>query len=172
MTTLPASDAWTFARVVREPGARLRKSVKILKPKDVVSLLASRATQEDVEVFYVVALDAKLGVKAVFELTRGLMACSLVHPREVFRAAIGAGAYSIIVAHNHPSGDPTPSEQDFEVTRQLVYAGALLDIEVADHVIIGDRKRYYSFSESGRIRHMINALNHVSGVIDIDEEKK
>jgi len=71
-----------------------------------------------------------------------------VAPREVFRAAIALNAAAIILAHNHPSGDPTPSPDDRAITAQLVAAGKLLDIPVADHIVIG-RGRYISFSEAG-----------------------
>jgi DNA repair protein RadC len=81
-------------------------------------------------------------------VTRGLLDSSLVHPREVFRAAISEAAAGIILVHNHPSGDPTPSAEDRAVTRQLVAAGQLLDLPVHDHVIVaGDR--YLSFATAG-----------------------
>jgi DNA repair protein RadC len=81
-------------------------------------------------------------------ITRGLLDSSLVHPREVFRAAIAEAAAGIVVLHNHPSGNPTPSADDRAVTRQLVEAGRLLDIPVYDHVIVGG-DRYFSFAEAG-----------------------
>jgi DNA repair protein RadC len=81
-------------------------------------------------------------------ITRGILNSSLVHPREVFRPAIAEAAAGIIVVHNHPSGDPTPSPQDREVTRQLVSAGQLLDLPVYDHIIVaGDR--WVSFAQAG-----------------------
>src|SRR3989442_1556272 len=79
---------------------------------------------------------------------RGIVNSSLIHPREVFRSAILAGAAGIIVAHNHPSGDPTPSADDRSVTRQMVEAGRLLDLPVYDHVILGG-DTYMSFAEAG-----------------------
>ena len=81
-------------------------------------------------------------------ITRGILNSSLVHPREVFRGAIAEAAAGIIVVHNHPSGDPTPSADDRAVTRQLVEAGRIIDLPVYDHVIVGNG-RYISFSESG-----------------------
>jgi DNA repair protein RadC len=76
----------------------------------------------------------------------------LVHPREVFRAAILDGAGAIILAHNHPSGDPTPSSEDIRITRQLVEAGKILDIEVLDHVVVGRGERpFLSLRESGLV---------------------
>src|SRR2546421_273901 len=81
-------------------------------------------------------------------ITRGILNSSLVHPREVFRAAIAEAAAGIIVVHNHPSGDPTPSADDRAVTRQLVEAGRVLDLPVYDHVIVGG-DRYVSLAEAG-----------------------
>ena len=71
-----------------------------------------------------------------------------MHPRELFREAINASAAAVIVAHNHPSGDPTPSPEDVSLTRKLVEAGKILDIPVLDHVVLGDGK-YVSFKEKG-----------------------
>lgn len=108
------------------------------------------AEQELTEVFWVLALDAQhhLIKNQPIVITIGLLNCSLVHPREIFRAAIVAGAAGIVLCHNHPSGDPTPSTEDRKVTAQLVAAGALLDIPVLDHIIIG-QGRYTSFGEAG-----------------------
>ena len=87
-------------------------------------------------------------MKRTVLVTKGLLDASLVAPREVFRAAILEAAAGVILVHNHPSGDPTPSAEDRAVTRQLVAAGTLLDIPVYDHVIIaGDR--YTSFATAG-----------------------
>ena len=111
-------------------------------------LLSARAAEETIEVFWLVALDTQSNVLEVVEVSRGSLNSSIVHPREVFRSAIVAGAAGIIVVHNHPSGDPTPSADDRAVTRQLVEAGRVLDIPVYDHIIIG-AGRYVSFAESG-----------------------
>lgn len=90
-----------------------------------------------VEEFHLLALDSQSQVLREILVTRGLLNSSLVHPREVFRAAIAEAAAGIIVVHNHPSGDPTPSAEDRAVTRQLAEAGRLLDLPLYDHVIIG-----------------------------------
>ena len=140
--------SWNFVRLVREPGTATRPAVKIRNPGDVQRLLVERVRQLDQEAFYVVALDSQSQVRAVHEVTRGILNSSLVHPREVFRTAILAGAAGIILVHNHPSGDPTPSNDDRAVTRQLVDAGRLLDVPVYDHVILAG-ERYVSFAEAG-----------------------
>lgn len=117
-------------------------------PMDVYRLFAPRLEDLPVEEFHVAVLDTQHRLERDVTVTRGLLSASLVHPREVFREAIAERAASIILVHNHPSGDPTPSADDRKVTTQLVAAGRLLDIPVHDHVIIG-RGRYASFAESG-----------------------
>jgi len=139
---------WCFVRLVREPGTDVQAPARIAGPGDVHRLLAERVDRLEVEAFYMIALGSQSQVRVVEEVTRGILNSSLVHPREVFRAAILAGAAGIILAHNHPSGDPTPSADDRAVTRQLVDAGRLLDIPCYDHVIIGGN-RYVSFAEAG-----------------------
>jgi DNA repair protein RadC len=99
-------------------------------------------------VFWVLLLDSQSRVRGAVEVTRGLLNSSLVHPREVFRIAVMYGAAGIIVVHNQPSGDPTPSAEDRAVTQQLLAAGRLLDIPVYDHVVLaGDR--WVSFATTG-----------------------
>jgi DNA repair protein RadC len=120
----------------------------IHSPTDVVQLLAPQLRDERQEQFKVLLLDTKNQVRRVVTATVGTLNASLVHPREVFRAAVAQAAHSIILAHNHPSGDPTPSKEDVAVTVQLVNAGKILGIEVLDHVIIGDG-RYVSMRERG-----------------------
>lgn len=121
---------------------------KIRAPDDVHRWFGPRLADLAAEEFHVLALDTHSRVTRDLLITRGTLNGSLVHPREVFRAAIAEAAAGIIVVHNHPSGDPTPSPDDRAVTRQLVEAGRLLDLPVYDHVIIG-AGRYVSFAESG-----------------------
>jgi DNA repair protein RadC len=124
--------------------------VRIREPEDVVRLFASRLRDLQVEEFHLLALDSQSQVLRDVLITRGLLNSSLVHPREVFRAAIAEAAAGIIVVHNHPSGDPSPSAEDRAVTRQLVEAGRLLDLPVYDHVILaGDR--FTSFATTGML---------------------
>ena len=126
----------------RDDGAPVRS------PRDVVACYASRLEDLPVEEFHVAILDAQHRLERDVTVTRGILNSSLVHPREVFREAIAERAAAIVLVHNHPSGDPTPSADDRLVTEQLVAAGRLLDIPVHDHVIIG-RGRYTSFAEAG-----------------------
>ncbi len=126
----------------RDEGAPLRS------PRDVWAAFAPRLEDLPVEEFHVAVLDAQHRLERDITITRGILNSSLVHPREVFREAIAERAAAIILIHNHPSGDPTPSADDRGITTQLVAAGRLLDIPVADHLIIG-RGRYLSFAEAG-----------------------
>lgn len=130
------------AREERPPVQRIRE------PEDVIRLFGTRLRDLQVEEFHLLALDSQSQVLREVLITRGLLNSSLVHPREVFRAAIAEAAAGIIVVHNHPSGDPTPSAEDRAATKQLVSAGQLLDVPVYDHVIIaGDR--FVSFAAIG-----------------------
>jgi DNA repair protein RadC len=130
------------AREERPPVQRIRE------PEDVLRLFGTRLRDLQVEEFHLLALDSQSQVLREVLITRGLLNSSLVHPREVFRAAIAEAAAGIIVVHNHPSGDPTPSAEDRAATRQLASAGQLLDVPLYDHVIIaGDR--FVSFAMAG-----------------------
>lgn len=131
-----------LAREERPPRARIRA------PEDVVRVIGDRIRDLDVEEFHVLALSIQREVVRSILISRGVLTGSMVHPREVFRAAIAEAAAGIIVVHNHPSGDPTPSPEDRAITGQLVAAGAVIGIPVLDHVIVaGDR--WMSFATQG-----------------------
>ncbi|HVT13481.1 MAG TPA: DNA repair protein RadC [Fimbriimonadaceae bacterium] len=125
------------------------KNLQVEMPEDIYELLEHLRFEKQ-EHFYVILLDAKNQVIREERVHIGTLSMSIVGPREVFRIAIREGASSIIVAHNHPSGDPTPSREDIEVTQRLVEVGRLLDIPVIDHIIIGDPASV-SFSRRGLI---------------------
>ena len=101
----------------------------------------------DKEHFYVFGLDGRNNLKLIDQVTVGILDALLVHPREVFRKAIAAAVAAIVIVHNHPSGDASPSSEDLRITRQLVEAGKILDINILDHVIIG--KPSLSMREQG-----------------------
>lgn len=105
---------------------------------DANKLLQSYLNGVDREHFVVILLNRKNGIIGINTVSVGDLSSSIVHPREVFKPAIVAGAASIIVAHNHPSGDPAPSRDDINVTKRLKEAGDILGIGVLDHIIIGD----------------------------------
>ena len=121
---------------------------QINSPKDAVQILMPQLRYLSNEVFYALSLDSKNYVTKQRRIFEGSLNMSIVHPREVFKFAIEESAASLIVAHNHPSGDPTPSNEDIKITKQLVDAGKILDIPVLDHIIIGDG-RYISLKEQG-----------------------
>jgi DNA repair protein RadC len=116
-------------------------------PKDAADAFRSLLADEPCEVFGMICLDTRHRVIAYHEVSRGTLDATIVHPREVFKAALLANAAAIVVAHNHPSGDPSPSRDDAELTTRLAAAGQLLGIELIDHIVIGDG-RHCSFRES------------------------
>ncbi|MBV6490738.1 MAG: DNA repair protein RadC [Fimbriimonadaceae bacterium] len=125
-----------------EIGRRMERATRsgdpvITGPADAAEFLRSKLRLEKKEQFVVVLLDAKGQVMHHSVVHIGTLTMSVVGPREVFREAIRAGAASIIVAHNHPSGNPDPSPEDIEITERLVRVGEMLDIPVNDHIIIG-----------------------------------
>jgi DNA repair protein RadC len=127
--------AFTLARKMAE---ELRNESPVLdSPAVVADLLREDNRVHQVEHFSVLLLNTRRKLIRVENITQGTLDTILVHPREVFKSAIAAGAASIVLVHNHPSGDPTPSEADIRVTRDLIRAGQLLKIEVIDHVILG-----------------------------------
>jgi DNA repair protein RadC len=121
---------------------------RIRGPRDVYERCAPGLRDQPQEEFRVLLVNTQHAVVRELVITRGTLDTSVVHPREVFRAAITESAAAVILVHNHPSGDPTPSAEDRAVTRQLAEAGRLLGITVLDHIVIGDG-RYVSFVEAG-----------------------
>lgn len=114
-------------------------STAVRTPEDAAGLLREKARTLSKEIFWVIMLDAKNRLKGPpVEVSEGLLDASLVHPREVFKKAILSSSAAVILAHNHPSGDPTPSAEDIRITRQLVEAGKIIDIKVLDHIILGN----------------------------------
>jgi len=105
------------------------------------------------EVFEIILVDARNRLLRRRRISTGTLTGSLVHPREVFRTAIVEGAAGLVLLHNHPSGDPTPSEEDLEVTARIVSAGDILGIVVLDHLVVGDG-RYVSLADTGRIAQL------------------
>ncbi len=130
----------------RTPGAR----TPLGSPVEVYAAFGPLMEDLKREVFRVALLDAQNGLVRDVVISEGTLSASLVHPREVFKPAILESAASVILLHNHPSGDPTPSREDIRLTRQLVECAQLLDLRVHDHVVIG-RGRFISLAERGII---------------------
>jgi len=137
-----------FALASRLPATREARPM-LRTPRDVADRLREEMQHFEVEEFHVLLLDTKNRLIRDVKVSKGTLNASLVHPREVFREAIRAGAASVILVHNHPSGDPTPSSDDLRITRELVEAGRVLKIEVLDHIIVGKR-------DSGRTEDFVS----------------
>jgi len=119
-------------------------------PQEVARFLMPRLRFLEQENFIVLHLNTKNRLLSAETITIGTLDASLVHPREVFKAALRQSSASLILAHNHPSGDPRPSKEDLQLTRRLKETGELIGIPVLDHVIIGNNK-YYSLKEEGML---------------------
>ena len=139
-------SAFTLAR--RMALEMRQESPMLDTPDRIADLMREENRAYEVEHFQVVLLNTRRRLLRVEKITQGTLDTILVHPREVFKTAISANAAALVLVHNHPSGDPTPSEADIKVTRDLIRAGQLLKIEVLDHVILGrttnDRPRDYA----------------------------
>ena len=149
----PAKAAQVLAAIelgrrtlTRAPSAR----TLLGSPQDVAAYLLPGHGSGSVEQFGIVLLDTKHRVIRTAVLSVGTLDASLVHPREVFRTAAEHGAAALVLFHNHPSGDPTPSGDDIALTKRLAEAGVLMGIEVLDHLVLADSK-YFSFKEAGRL---------------------
>jgi DNA repair protein RadC len=140
-------------------GARLAaertRNGPVDNPQTIYDLLGPEMSLLDRESLRIVLLDAKQRVITIQEISRGTLNESLAHPREIFKPAITHSAFSFVLAHNHPSGDPSPSEADIRLTRRVAEASRVLQITFHDHVIIGSPLNgspgYFSFKEAGVI---------------------
>jgi len=138
----------TQIKAVFEIGRRIStqipsyKSKELADPEKVYRLIKSKLKDYHKEHFYMVALNSRNHL--ITEVSVGSLNASIVHPREVFAEAIKNKAAAVIIAHNHPSGDPNPSEDDLEITKRLVEAGKILGIEVIDHIIV-TKNNFFSF---------------------------
>jgi DNA repair protein RadC len=128
------------------PGAR----IQLRTPRDAAAYLLPTFGSRPVEHFGVVLLDSKHRVLKTAVVTSGTLNTTIVQPRDVFREAMLGAAAAVVAFHNHPSGDPSPSPDDVELTRRLAAAGTLMGIELVDHIVLGDA-RYCSFKEMGRL---------------------
>ena len=135
-------------RLVRDGRVATMEPTIIRRPEDTLPVLEAELSELGYEKFIALALNTKNHVTAVLPVSSGSLNASIVHPRELFQRAILANCASLILAHNHPSGDPVPSPEDIALTRKLIDAGLLLDIPVLDHIVLG-YGCYVSFKERG-----------------------
>jgi len=137
-------------KVVKETSGRYDVNKKIQCPNDIFNVAQNviRAGEYAEENLWLITLDTKNNITGIFTVSTGSLNGSIVHPREVFKRAVLQNAASIIICHNHPSGDPTPSQDDINITKRIYDAGKILGIELLDHIIIGDYK-YTSLKERG-----------------------
>ena len=122
---------------------------KIKKPEDVYELVR-HSKDSDREQFLTICLDTRNNVLSIEITSIGTLTANLVHPREVFKTAVLQNAAGIIIAHNHPSGDATPSEDDIKITKNLFEASKIMDIQLLDHLVVGNGI-YKSLKEMGKI---------------------
>jgi len=127
-----------------------QKKYDIKNPSEVVKTIRALIKDKAKEHFKLIILDSRNKIIEITNISIGTLNANLAHPREIFKDAITRNAASIILAHNHPSGDPEPSEEDLKITKQLTEAGKILGIDVLDHIIIA-KNSYISFKEKGLI---------------------
>ena len=122
---------------------------KVNMPDNVIEIMKQLGCEQwSEEYVYAFCMDASNQIIGIHEISHGTTNASICSPKDIFKRALSNNATAIIVTHNHPSGDPTPSKEDCKITRKVVEAGKLLGIDVLDHIILGDRY-YFSFSEQG-----------------------
>jgi len=136
-------------KVVKEKVVNI-ESLTVNSPKKVVSFLQNEIGDRDREYLVALFLSTKNTIQAIQNISIGSLSASISHPREVFKYAVLKNSAFIILAHNHPSGNPNPSNDDIAVTERMVEAGQILGIKVIDHIIVSE-DNYYSFKEDGLI---------------------
>lgn len=123
----------------RLPSANVPERMEVRTPSDAAKLIRGLASAHEVEEFWVILLDTKYRLRRPpVSVSKGILDACLVHPREVFKEAIRSCAAAVVLVHNHPSGDTMPSREDIRLTRQMIEVGRIMDIEVLDHVIVGE----------------------------------
>lgn len=122
--------------------------IRVTSPSIAANYVLSEMSALEQEHFRIMTLNTKKEINFIREISKGTINMTIVHAREVFRAAISDNAHSIILLHNHPTGDPSPSKEDIGLTKNLIEASKIIGIDILDHIIIGDN-RYFSFLEEG-----------------------
>lgn len=137
-------------KLVKEGKYQYAGNSTVNSPDSSVKILQQFIGDRDREYMAAILLDTKLQANAITVISIGSLNSAIIHPREVFKAAILHNAASIIIAHNHPSGNTTPSSEDIAITDRLSEASKIMGIELLDHIIVTESK-YYSFREEGRL---------------------
>lgn len=137
--------------------------ITIDRPADAAALASAYLAKADREHLAAILLDTRNQVIGITTISIGDLSSAIVHPREVFKVAILANSACIIIAHNHPSGDPTPSYEDVQITQRLIASGEIVGIEVVDHIVVGERGRFASLKERGLIAETRATYGMVSG---------
>lgn len=128
----------------------MRRDIKITSPKDLADLLMGEMNELNQEILKVILLSTKNTIIGIKDIFKGSLNTSVVHPREIYKEAINKNSASIIICHNHPSGDPTPSKEDINITLRVKECGNIIGIKLIDHIIIGNNK-FISLKERGLI---------------------
>lgn len=150
MKTYSIKEVYLTVRETPTVPVQLEKLAGTYTSSDQIFRAFCKLNERDVEQFIVLHLDTKNNVRSMQVVSTGTISASLVHPREVFRAAIINGAAGIIALHNHPSADPEPSIEDTNLTERLKEAGKIIGIKLLDHIIVC-QNRYFSYADAGRI---------------------
>lgn len=151
MKNIPAKRVNIVSLKMVKEGSVLYQQRKITSPRDIAEIVGDFIEDSDREKCIAIYLNTKNEPTAIHTVSIGSLNASIVHPREVMKGAILSNSNGMILVHNHPSGDTTPSQEDIGITKRLVEAGELLGIKVLDHVIMGSKDRYTSLRERGII---------------------
>lgn len=149
-------------QMVRERTMPYEESALISSPDEAAQLMRAYLGDADREHFVVLMLNTKHRVNAIHTVSVGSISATIVHPREVLKVAILSNAAAIVVGHNHPSGDPKPSEEDLSITQRLVQACRIIGIELLDHVVVGN-DRHISFRERGLLDFQPESASTIKG---------
>ena len=148
-TTMPYRVARYRLLLVKDGTVPTTWDRQVRQSRDVAEFMAPLAAGLDREYFWCLALDGKNRASSLHVISVGSLTAALVHPREVFKPAILGNAAAVILVHNHPSGDPTPSAEDLALTRRLCEVGDLVGIKVLDHIVLGDGGSFRSLADEG-----------------------
>lgn len=148
ISNVKAAQLMAVAEISKRVSTLKIEKIKISSPSDAAVVMMEEMRYYKKEYFKIILLDTKNNIKKVSEISVGSLSSSIVHPREVFSEAVVNSASSIILVHNHPSGESEPSHEDINLTNRLDECGKILGIKVLDHIIIGDGV-FYSFKEEG-----------------------